>query len=92
MFVPKKTDNFDEGEVHQFQAGSKDAVEPKDSIEDEHQNRKLYKKALRKQLRQIECIKKRMNQKKQTLIFPINEQNDWIEEEEKDQVDQNKDI
>ena len=92
MFVPKKTDNFYQPVVHQFQAGSKDAVEPTDSIEDEHQNRKLYKKALRKQLRQIHCIKKRMNQKKQTLMFPINEQNDWIEEEEKDQVDQNKDI
>ena len=49
---------------------------------------KLYKKAVRKQMRKYQYLKYKENmKKKQTLIFPINEKNDWIDELSEDAVD-----
>ena len=49
---------------------------------------KLYKKAVRKQMRKYQYLKYKKNKKKkQTLIFPINEKNDWIDELSEDAVD-----
>jgi hypothetical protein len=48
----------------------------------ENEDKQVFRKIMRKQMRVINSLRrKNKKKKKQTLLFPVNEKNDWVAEE-----------
>jgi hypothetical protein len=48
----------------------------------ENEDKQVFRKIMRKQMRVINSLRRKNKKKlKQTLLFPVNEKNDWVAEE-----------